>query len=381
MRKALLVAGALVVTASMSAQSWNTELGFQGGYTRLRLVGGAICCSKTDLYGFPSAGELDGVPTALAAYAIFPIAGKIAVESGLSWLQQPGLFGSYPTVIGVSLRADYAITHRFYAGLGPYLRYVAGMQFAFPNPYTHFQPGIEGAVGYRVPLNAGLNARVELQAVALKAVRTNLPYDLYSILLGVSAPLTRTGGQESAWARWTGGWRPEFGVSAGLTQVHVRGLDVSQLSFPSAGASSLSGIALAPAAPALFVVFPLRDRWAGEVGFDAYQARDPFLGTIASIQVAPRADVAIGRWYAALGPQFHFTRFTRTSGRVPGPVLGLAGLSAAWGYRFHLSGAMGGRFELSYGVNAKRRSNAPALGPSLPASALGLTFGMLMPLK
>lgn len=380
MRKALLVAGALVVTASVSAQSWTTELGFQGGYTRLRLVGGAICCSKTDVYGLPSTGGLEA-PTALAAYAIFPIGGKIAIESGLSWIEQPGLFGSYPTVIGASLRADYAITNRFYAGLGPYLRYVAGMQFAFPNPYNHFQPGIEGAVGYRVPLNSGLNARLELQAVAVKGVRTRLPYDLYSILFGVSAPLTETRGQPPARARWTSAWRAEFGVSAGLTQVHAPGLDVSLLSFPSAGASSLSGIQVAPAAPALFVVFPVHGRWAGEAGFDVYQARDPFLGTIASVQVAPRADLAIGSWYAALGPQFHFTRFTRSSGRVPGPVLGLAGISAAWGYRFHLSGAMGGRFELSYGVNAKRRGNAPALGPSQPASTLGLTFGMLMPLK
>ncbi|HYK11252.1 MAG TPA: hypothetical protein VEV39_10660, partial [Gemmatimonadales bacterium] len=151
----------------------------------------------------------------------------------------------------------------------------------------------------------------------------------------------------------------------------VRGPDLTVLSFPGSGSSSYFGIIGAPTAPSLFGIFPLNEKWAAEIGFDATNIRAPTT-TIASFQLAPRADMAVGdHWYAALGPQFHFVRGT-------GKLEGQTGLSVAWGYRFHLSGALDGRFEGSYGVNAKRRSD---LGTGLPTSVFGLNFGAMMPLK
>ena len=136
-----------------------------------------------------------------------------------------------------------------------------------------------------------------------------------------------------------GAWSPVLGVSAGYSDVHlVRGPDLTVLSFPGSGSSSYAGIIGAPTAPSVFGIFPLNDRLAAEVGVDAINLRAATT-TIASFQIAPRADLAFGNhWYGALGPNFHFVRGT-------GKLEGQSGVSVAWGYRFHLSGALDGRFE------------------------------------
>lgn len=380
MRTVLLAACALAITAPASAQGWDAEFGIQGGYSRWKQAGTPIGAAEADVYGLPSATLLAQFPTALAAYAILPVGNKFAIEPGLSFLHQPSAnaFGDFPYMAGVSLRADYAITPRFYGALGLYARYAAGSPGGgLVFPYAHVQPGVEGAVGYRLPLNDHLNGRLELQAVSAKNVTGSVPFDVYSLLFGVSAPLTERKGRKPS-ERSPGVWSAEFGFSAGVTNVHlIGGGDFSTLSFPSSGASASLALILAPAAPTLFAIFPLKDRWAFEVGADAFQIRIPFEvpSTMASFQIAPRVDMAVGQWYAALGPQFHFVRAN------PGPLEGVTGLSAAWGYRFHLSGALNARAELSYGVNAKRRPMAGEIGPTTPTSALGLNFGMLMPLK
>ena len=60
----------------------------------------------------------------------------------------------------------------------------------------------------------------------------------------------------------------------------------------------------------------------------------------------------------------------------------VSGIAAAWGYRFHLSGALSGRVEASYGMNAKRAHGSPlGGGAEPPTSAFGVNLGMMMPLK
>src|SRR4029077_10934960 len=136
------------------------------------------------------------------------------------------------------------------------------------------------------------------------------------------------------------------------SNIHLDGgPDISVMSFPGAGSSSVAGIVGAPTAPSIFGIFPLNDRLALEVGLDAENLRLSSQ-TIASFQLAPRANLAFGNhWYGALGPNVHFLRTNQSK------LEGQSGIAAAWGYRFHLSGALDGRFEASYGVNAKRRSS------------------------
>ncbi|HEX4633873.1 MAG TPA: hypothetical protein VH163_08580 [Gemmatimonadales bacterium] len=376
----LLALGALLLAAPLSAQSWDTEFGIQGGFTRLKATGSPFGGSRIDVYSIPSATILDIYPTAPAVFAVFPVGDKMALEPGLSFIQESGtpIGGAYPTVAAASLRLDYAITPSFYGALGAYTRYAGGSPGSSVH-YSHFQFGLEAAAGYRLHLNPRLNGRVEIQAVTIGKTNTNIPYNLYSALFGLSTPLSEprpTGAARRGTARaeTSGGWLPEIGVSAGYSSVHItQGPDLTVLSFPGSGSSSVTGVIGAPSAPSLFGIFPLNDRLALEAGFD-WTTLDVGGQHITSFQLAPRADLAFGnRWYGALGPNEHFVRVSGTK------TEGVSGVTAAWGYRFHLAGALRGRFEISYGVNAKRRSSFGFGG--IPSSVLGLNFGMLMPLK
>lgn len=371
----LLALGTILLAAPVAAQqSWDAEFGIQGGFSRFKLTGTGSN-STIDMYGVPSAMILGIYPTAPAAFAIFPIGNKLALEPAISFLQVNGPpVGTFPTMAGISLRADYAITTSLYGALGVYSRYAAGSP-ASSAPYAHFQLGLEAAAGYRLHLGRQLNGRIEVQAVTLKKQDTNAPFNLYSVLFGVSTPLSERpapAGRRAAAPVTHGAWSPMLGVSAGYANVHlVRGPDLSVLSFPGSGSSSYFGIIGAPTAPSVFGIFPLNDRLAAEIGVDATNLRAPST-TIASFQIAPRADLAFGNhWYGAFGPNVHFVRGT-------GKLEGQSGVSVAWGYRFHFAGALDGRFEGSYGVNAKRRSS---LGTGLPSSVFGLNVGAMMPLK
>lgn len=382
MRKLQLLALSSFLLAAPAAaqQNWDTEFGIQGGFSRFKLTGAPTGGSQIDVYSIPVSQIVSVYPTTNAAFAVFPMNEKIALEPGLSFVQQAGLGGSaVANLATLSLRADYAITRQFYGALGLYSRYTSG---GLPPGYPHFQLGLEAAAGFRLHLGPQLNGRIEVQAITVKKSQPAPPFNVYSVLFGVSTPLTErhaAAGRRGAAPARHGAWVPELGVSAGYTDAHiVGGPDVSVFSFPGAGASSYAGIVAVPSAPSLFAIFPLNDRLAAEVGLDAQNLRAS-TSTVASFQLAPRVDLAFGeRWYGALGPQFHFVKNTSNGSAITG----VTGISAAWGYRFHLSGALNGRVEASYGVNAKRNHGAALGGGRVPpSSAFGVNFGMMMPLK
>jgi len=380
----LLALGSLLLAAPAAAQqNWDTEFGIQGGFSRFKLTGLPGSNSLIDVYGLPMSSIITVFPTTNATFAIFPVGDKIAIEPGLTFVQQTGLAGGpAPNLAMLSLRADYAVTRQFYGALGLYSRYVSGFSASLPPGTPHFQFGLEAAAGYRLHLGPRLNGRIEVQAITVKKQSVAPPFNVYSLLFGVSTPLSEkpaAGNRRGAApAASHGAWMPELGVSAGYTNVHVvGGPDFTTFSFPGAGASSFNGLAAAPSAPSLFGIFPLNDRLAAEVGVDAQNLRAGSQ-TIASFQLAPRADLAFGsRWYGALGPQFHFVR---NSGNTKA-LTAVSGIAAAWGYRFHLSGALNGRVEASYGINAKRRFGSVLGGAQPPTSAFGVNVGMMMPLK
>jgi hypothetical protein len=78
-----LIAG--VVTTSAAAQSWSTEFGIQGGYTRIKPAGTGAR-DHIDLFSVP--GDLFGVfPTNASLFAILPWKNKLAIEPSLSVFQ------------------------------------------------------------------------------------------------------------------------------------------------------------------------------------------------------------------------------------------------------------------------------------------------------
>ena len=381
----LLALGSLLLAAPAAAQkNWDTEFGIQGGFSRFKLTGVPGSNSMIDVYGIPTSQIIGVFPTTNAVFAVFPLSDKLALEPGLSFMQELGFPGGgpVPNMATISLRADYAVTRQFYGALGLFSRYVSGLSGTLPNDNPHFQFGLEAAAGFRMHLSPRLNGRVEIQAITVKKQDVAPPFNVYSLLFGLSTPLTEqpaAGNRRGTAPAQHGAWTPQLGVAAGYSSVHVvGGPDLAVFSFPSAGASSYEGLVIAPSAPTIFGIFPLNDRLAAEVGLDAQNLRTGN-GTIASFQLAPRADLAFGnRWYGALGPQFHFLKNT-SNGKA---IVGVSGVSVAWGYRFHLSGALNGRIEANYGMNAKRRTGfALGGGPIPPTTAFGVNLGMMMPLK
>lgn len=375
----LLAALGILLAAPATAQDWHTAFGIQGGFTRWKVAGNPGANSQLDLYGIPTSNIISVYPTAGAAFAIFPVGDKIALEPSLTFDQQNfGTPGLPSTVAAVGLRLDYAITHQFYGALGLYTRY---WSLPGPTPNSSFQLGLQAGAGYRLHLGPRLEGRIEAQAITVKKTTVDAPFNLYSLLFGLSTSLDgdhHPAATRGAHPARTGAWEPVIGVSAGYSQVHVnRGPDATILSFPGAGASSYTGTTIAPSAPSLFVLFPLADRWALEIGADLTDIRGGG-STIFTAQLAPRVDLSVGHnWYAALGPSMHFVRNVTNAFKS---TVGIAGAGAAWGYRFHLAGALGGRLEANYGFTAGRNKTPSAIGRA-STGAFGLTFGAMMPLN
>ncbi len=360
---------AALATTTAAAQSWHTSLGVQGGFTRLKLSGTGQN-DAFDVYGIPSTSLLGALPTTGGLFVILPLKDKIALEPSFTFSQANGAIGGLPkTFASLGLRADYALTRQLYAALGLYGYYSTSLG----GPHEALQPGLEAAVGYRLHLAPSIQGRVEAQIITVKKTTNDVPFNTYSLLFGMSAPISGSAPGAARGARRSAGeWATSIGVAGGYYQVHLNGgADYTVLSFPGAGASHIVGIAIAPSTPNLFVLFPLADRLALEIGADGADIRSNGT-TLFSFSVDPRVDLAFGpHWYGAAGPTMHFFR------SAPSPTVGIAGLAVAWGTRFHLGGAVNGRVEANYGITAKRRQVAGVF----PTGAFGITFGAMFPLN
>jgi hypothetical protein len=366
---------AALATTSAAAQSWHTALGIQGGFTRFKFTGAPGGFNQIDVYGVPSTSILGAFPTTGGIFVIVPVADKIALEPSFTFDQANGVVGAPATFASLSLRADYALPPRIYAALGLFGYYstAAGV------PRQNLQPGLEAAAGYRLHFSSSLEGRVEAHAITVKKTTNNRPFNTYSLLFGLSAPISGTDGRPMrGTARAHGAWRTAIGLTGGYYQVHFNGGgDVTLLSFPGGGASHDVGIVAAPSTPSLFVMLPATDKLAVELGFDGQDIRSG-TQTVASFTFAPRVDLAVGeRWYAAAGPTLHLLRFANGA---PSPTIGVAGLAVAWGVRFHVGGAVNGRVEANYGLTASR-NQAQSISVHVPTGAFGITFGALLPLK
>ncbi len=163
-------------------------------------------------------------------------------------------------------------------------------------------------------------------------------------------------------------WHSEIGVAGGYTRTHTRGrglvVDFTELAAPGVG--SATGNATPTT---LFAIVPVGGRFALEPGVDAHGTQDSGRTDVSAI-VWARLDYAVsGGWYAGLGGGLHYLD-------KPGAkAIAVAGLGAAWGYRFHLAGSFDGRFELNYSAFKER------IGFPFAANTLGLMFGAMIPLK
>lgn len=363
-RTFVLVALTLAVASTVAAQGWNSEFGIQSGYTRIKPAGTGAP-DQLDLFGVPGFTLPGVIPANASLFAIIPWKNKLAVEASVSVLQGNAIFiiGD-ATFFNLGLRGNYAITPKFYAAAGGAVHWVEN------SGQSETQLGVQGAVGYRFGFVAGLRGRVEASATFLGKSDLLPPANVYALLFGVSK---QTGSRSRAAAqprRSNRVWEPAFGVQGGYTRSHlVGGGDLTALSFPGfGGAANTFGVPAGP--PTLFALFPIGRKFALEPGIDLTRVQTQG-NTVFAGNLSVRVDYAVsGGWYGAVGGNVIYVKATGTDGET------VTGANVGWGYRFALTGSLGGRVELDY-----RMIGSNTNVPLTPVNTLGLQFGVTLPLR
>lgn len=365
MRKLLLIGALAMLATPVTAQRvWQPEIGVQGGFSSFRPAGTGA--SSTTLIELPGGSFLTTILTYAPLYAIIPVGNRLAVEPQLG-ASQVTLGGNAITIARVGLRLDYGFGPGFYGTAGTVLNILE------PGSPGNKQVGLQVGVGYRTHLAGALNGRIEGNWVTTHASDVAGAFNTYSILLGVSSTVgspatrsTRTGE--------TRAWSPALGVVGGYGSAHAVGSggDITGVFLPGGLNSFTIFGGAVPAPPTLFAIIPLGGKWAIEPSFDLHRFAPPAPASpTTSFEVGARVDYAIaGGWYAAAGGQL--TNVNPSSGSSAT----LTGASLAGGYRFHLAGPMGGRFEVNYLMTGKNDT----LG-NPPINTLSFLFGLTMPLR
>ncbi|MGH7671808.1 MAG: hypothetical protein ACREMC_02830 [Gemmatimonadales bacterium] len=363
MRRLLLV---LAVTAlapgGAGAQvRWTPEIGIQGGIARLKPTGTGTS-DQIDLWDLPGDGS-----SYASLFAIIPVTGRLALKPSLSAVQfslgEAG--GLVPFVAGTSLnltvRGDVALGSGLYAAAG------GNVLYGESGGEHDTQIGIVAAAGYRMPVGAGLTARLEAQGTAMRATDLSPPFNVYALLVGISAG-ARAGVERREQTRVTAQrWPLALGVAGGYVRTHLSGsigfpivVDQTLIALPGSGSTI-------PAT--LYAIVPLGGRFALEAGLDAHRTQSNGT-TFFDGHFSTRVDVALkGGWYAAGGGNVRYVEQTGTAG------FAFAGTNVAIGYRFPLIAELGGRVELNYTI-FKERENFP-----LAQNSVGVMFGVTMPIQ
>jgi hypothetical protein len=359
----LLALGALTAPPA-DAQSWQAEVGIQGGFTRTKPAGTAQH-DQRDAFEIPAFGGA-------ALFVIVPWRAKVAVEPSFNIAQTSYSIGFTQAVLG--LRADYALTPKIYVAGGGVLSYLEYLG-------THeSQLGLQVAAGYRLRLAPALNGRIEATWQTFHDSRVFGPSNAYSLWFGASTPTRRS---SSARRPSNRAWDPMLGLQGGYARVHGVGGgtgDFAFVFFPSWGVGSYTGAsplasAVLPTPSALFAVIPVGGKLAIEPGVDLHRVKR--LGqTLFSTSLSGRVDYAVsGHWYGAAGVSLiHLVARKGFFGDPDKGSTGAAGANLAWGYRFRFTNGVGGRLEASY-IMIK---NNTVFGQA--TNTMSIMFGGMVPL-
>jgi hypothetical protein len=353
----LMIAVTVVCGAPLTAQSWGpTSLGLEGGFTYFKYPGTKFFDSELHLPGFSSAPNL---PTPAFLYVIAPITERLALEPSFA-LRASAILSGWSTNFQVGLRGDYLVTHAFYVAAGAVIaRSAGGSVFGSSSGYGL---GALGAIGIRAHLGGAIDGRAEAVAQFWGKGGNSTAQNAYSVMVGVATPLSGPAApvRTSAMPR-RGPWDLRVGIAGGVVDDHFEGglpLDLVEVALPGSGTEG--GAFVSP--PAFFVTIPLGGRLALEPGLEVHRSHSNGF-TIATGALSTRVNVALGRgWYGGGGLEVVTKKATGT------PMVALTGLSVQGGYGFRLSGAWGGRVELSHTIMAGQR-----VWHEPPQSVTGLT--------
>jgi hypothetical protein len=357
-----LVAG--VTTTAQGQRAWQTEFGIQGGFTRVVIAGSGG--SAIDAFNVPGFNLGPVLPSAGGLYVVIPWTNKIAVETDVAASQITS--GGSATLFSLGLRGNYALSGPFYAAAGGAVSYANGLIV------NETQLAIQLALGYRRHLTGPINGRIELRTAFWGKAENAPPQDTYAVLLGVSTATSASRSARSVPASRGGRvWTSQVGVAGGYANIHAVGAgDITAVALPSygGGLGILLGAGEAVLPPTMFAIIPIGGKLAIEPGVDIHRFQANGI-TDFSGNLSARLDYAVhGGWYGAAGANLHYLKSSGVA------AVTRTGFNLAWGYRFGLTGPLGGRMEANYTMFGAKSSVAIA-----PVNTLGLMFGVLMPLK
>lgn len=360
---AMLALAASVSTNVQAQKSWQTEVGIQGGFTRLVTAGAGI--GPTDAFSIPGFDLGSLLPSAAGLYVVIPWSKKLAVETDFAASQFTS--GLSVTVVSLGVRGNYALTKSFYAAVGGALTYNNGIGV------NETQLGIQAGLGYRMKLSGPLNARLEARTTFFGKAENAGALDAYSVLFGVSMAPNRGRPARSASTASRRAWTPQLGVAGGYANVHlVNGPSLTALAVPAygGGLGLILGFKEITLPPTLFAIIPIGGKLAIEPGLDIHRlqgdGQTDFSGNLSA-----RLNYAVhGGWYGALGGNVHYFKSTGVNGAAR------TGLNLGWGYRFPMTGGLGARVETNYTIFPRNATYGLS-----PTNTLGIMFGVTMPLK
>jgi hypothetical protein len=365
-----LVVIALVATLASSAQAqnaWQTEFGFQGGFSRLVLAGASA--DPTDAISLPGFNLGNLIPAPAGLYILIPAGKKLAIETDFAASQFS--VGLTATLLTLGVRADYALTRHLYGAAGGALAYNNGIA-------NETQLGVQAALGYRYGLSRTLNGRVEARTTFYGKADNAAPVDAYSLLVGFSTVTSRPhGARSSASAGSQRAWTPRLGIAGGYASVTIIGTGtLTALALPGYGSALGTALGTGPGftevtlPPTVFAIIPVGRKIAVEPALDIHRFQESGQ-TSFSANLSARLDYAVhGGWYGALGGNLHYLKSTGVDAATR------TGVNVGWGYRFPLVSGVGGRIEANYTMFGENSDLGLA-----PTNTFGLMFGVTMPLK
>jgi hypothetical protein len=360
---AMLALAAGVSTSVQAQRAWQPEIGFQAGYSQSKPAGTGVDDKQTFIM-LPGVSTVVPVLTYGSLYAIIPWSEKVAVEPTLGFSQFTLIGGATAARLGA--RINYALTPKVYGAAGGVVNYFSA------TGSSSMQLGLQVGLGYRLRFTQSLNGRIEAQWVSTANTDDINPFNTYSVLVGVSTPLTSRAVAPARGARAasTSVWRRSLGINGGYSHVHLTGGgDAVFLAAPGIGGSLGSLGVYVPGPATLFAIFPIGRKIALEPGLDIASI-DQGSGSAVGVAASARLNYAFSRgWYGAVGGQLAYVNPSAgSSASVFGGLL-------AWGNRFRLTSNLGGRVELNY----LTFPNSTDLGSA--ANTFSVLFGLTVPLK
>jgi len=173
-----IVAAIGLAATGARAQAWETDLGLQGGFVRMKPAGTGRN-DHSDVFLAPGFNLGPALPLPNALFMTIPVSAKVALEPSLaaSALSQTGS----ATVLQAGLRVDYAIASGLYGAGGALLGRISN---------AGYEAGLQLAGGYRFHLTGPVRARIEANVQTWKGKSGSIrPVDTYGLLFGISARL------------------------------------------------------------------------------------------------------------------------------------------------------------------------------------------------